>query len=254
MFQNHILQLLTLTAMEPPAEFNDTALRDEKVKVLKAIQPVKPEDVGQYTVRAQYRTYRDEKGVVPGTNTPTFAAMKLFINNWRWRNVPFYLRSGKALADKVTNISIQFRHVPHLMFPLPPEERLPPNVLTVCLQPNEGIDLRFETKVPGAGMRSRSVDMTFLYEQDFGKNILPDAYERLILDALHGDASLFTRGDEIELAWSLIDPILHGWTTRFAPTLAFYESNTWGPGKADEFIEADGREWLYGCGTEEERG
>jgi glucose-6-phosphate 1-dehydrogenase len=162
MFQNHILQLLTLTAMEPPAEFNATALRDEKVKVLKSVQPIRPEEVGKYTVRAQYRTYRDEKGVTPRTETPTFAALKLFINNWRWRNVPFYLRSGKALADKVTQISVQFRHVPHLMFPLPPEEQLPANVLGLCLQPNEGMNLRFETKVPGAGMRTRSVDMTFL--------------------------------------------------------------------------------------------
>lgn len=247
MFQNHILQLLTLTAMEPPAEFNAAALRDEKVKVLKAIQPIKAEDVGKRTVRAQYRTYRDEKGVLSGTETPTFAAIKLEINNWRWRNVPFYLRSGKALADKVTEVSVQFRHVPHLMFPLPPGERLPPNTLALCLQPNEGMNLRFETKVPGAGMRTRSVDMTFLYEQDFGKNILPDAYERLILDALHGDASLFTRSDEIELAWSLVDPILEGWSGKHTPTLAFYESGTWGPGKADEFIQADGREWIYGC-------
>jgi glucose-6-phosphate 1-dehydrogenase len=247
MFQNHILQLLTLTAMEPPAEFDATALRDEKVKVLKAIQPIRSEDVGKYTVRAQYRTYRDEKGVSVGTETATFAALKIFINNWRWRNVPFYLRSGKALADKVSEITVQFRHVPHLMFPLPPGEQLPPNALALCLQPNEGMNLRFETKVPGAGMRTRSVDMNFLYEQDFGKNILPDAYERLILDALHGDASLFTRSDEIELAWSLVDPILAGWAGKSAPTLAFYESNTWGPGKADEFIQADGRAWIYGC-------
>jgi glucose-6-phosphate 1-dehydrogenase len=247
MFQNHLMQLLSLVAMEPPAEFNATALRDEKVKVLKAIQPITAQDVGRLTVRAQYRTYRDEKGVAIGTETPTFAALKLSINNWRWRNVPFYLRSGKALADKVTEINIQFRHVPHLMFPLPLDEELPPNVLGLCLQPNEGMNLRFETKVPGAGMRSRSVDMTFLYERQFGRNTLPDAYERLILDALHGDASLFTRSDEIELAWSLIDPILHGWAGPHAPVLAFYESGTWGPGKADEFIQADSRNWLYAC-------
>ncbi len=248
MFQNHLLQLLTLTAMEPPAEFNATSLRDEKVKVLKAIRPIKPEEVANYTVRAQYRTYRDEPGVAPRTSTPTFAALKLYIDNWRWRNVPFYLRSGKTLAGKVTEISIQFRHVPHLMFPLPQGERLPPNILGLCLQPNEGMHLGFETKIPGAGMRTRSVDMTFLYEQDFGKDTLPDAYERLILDALQGDASLFTRSDEIELAWGVVDSILAGWESKYAPTLAFYESGTWGPGKADEFIRADGREWLYGCG------
>ncbi len=247
MFQNHILQIFTLVAMEPPAEYNATALRDEKVKVLKAVHTIKPEEVNQYTVRAQYRTYRDEPGVAKGTNTPTFAAIKLFINNWRWRNVPFYLRSGKALANKVTEISIQFRHVPHLMFPLEPGQQLPPNVMGLCIQPNEGMNLRFETKVPGAGMRTRSADMTFQYEHDFGKNSLPDAYERLILDALHGDASLFTRSDEIELAWSLVDPILQGWDSKHAPVLAFYESGTWGPGKSDEFIEADGRQWHHAC-------
>ncbi len=247
MFQNHLLQLLTLTAMEPPAEFNDVALRDEKVKVLKAVRPIKAEEVDKYTVRGQYRNYRDEAGVAEGTETPTFAVLKLFVDNWRWRNVPFYLRSGKALGDKVTEISIQFRHVPHLMFPLKPEQQLPPNVLGLCIQPNEGMNLRFETKIPGAGMRTQPADMTFLYEQDFGKDTLPDAYERLILDALHGDASLFTRSDEIELAWSLVDPILQGWKSKNAPVLAFYESGTWGPGNSHEFIQADGRKWLYGC-------
>ncbi len=249
MFQNHLLQLFTLTAMEPPADFNATSLRDEKVKVLKAIRPVKPQEVGKYTVRAQYRTYRDEAGVASLTETPTFAAIKLYVDNWRWRNVPFYLRSGKALASKVTEISIQFRHVPHLMFPLRPGKRLPPNVLGLCLQPNEGMHLRFETKIPGAGMQSRSVDMSFLYEQDFGKDMLPGAYERLILDALQGDPSLFTRSDEIELAWAIVDPILEGWSSEAAPVLAFYESGTWGPGKTDEFIQADGRHWLYGCSS-----
>ncbi len=247
MFQNHLLQLLALTAMEPPAEFNATSLRDEKVKVLKAVRPIKPEEVAQHTVRSQYRTYRDEKGVARGTETATFAAVKLYIDNWRWRKVPFYLRSGKALAAKMTEIAVQFRHVPHLMFPLPPGEQLPPNVLGLCIQPNEGMYLSFETKKPGAGMRTRSVNMTFHYEHDFGKNILPDAYERLILDALQGDAALFTRADEIELAWSLIDPIAQGWQSRYAPTLTFYESGTWGPGKADEFIEVDDRCWFHGC-------
>jgi glucose-6-phosphate 1-dehydrogenase len=248
MVQNHLLQLFTLTAMEPPAEFNATSLRDEKVKVLKAVRPIRPEEVGEYTIRAQYRSYRDEKGVAPGTETATYTAIKLYIDNWRWRNVPFYLRSGKALPDKLTEVTIQFRHVPHLMFPLAPGDQLPPNTLSLCLQPNEGMQLSFETKIPGAGMRTRSVDMTFLYEQDFGKNTLPDAYERLILDALQGDAALFTRGDEIELAWRIVDPILQGWQSKYAPPLIFYESGTWGPSKAEEFIKADGRQWIYGCG------
>ncbi|MCC7201784.1 MAG: glucose-6-phosphate dehydrogenase [Nitrospirae bacterium] len=242
-FQNHLLQLFTLTAMEPPAEFNATSLRDEKVKVLKAVRPIRPEEVAKYTVRAQYRTYRDEKGVAKGTETATFAVLKLFTDNWRWRNVPFYLRSGKALNSKVTEISIQFRHVPHLMFPLPADAQLPPNRLVLRLQPDEGMCLGFETKVPGAGMKTRTVSMDFLYEQDFGENILPDAYERLILDALQGDASLFTRSDEIELAWKITDPVLRGWEGEYAPPLAFYELGTCGPSDADEFIHADGRKW-----------
>lgn len=243
MFQNHILQLLTLTAMEPPAEFNATSLRDEKVKVLKAVRRLTMEEVKSNTVRAQYRTYRDEKGVAPNSKTPTFTALKLFIDNWRWRNVPFYIRSGKALGQKISEISIQFRHVPHLMFPLKEDKQLPPNILRLCIQPDEGMHLGFETKMPGAGMSTRSVDMAFLYEQDFGKGKLPDAYERLLLDALQGDASLFTRSDEIELAWRLVDPILEGWQTRYAPSLQFYEIGSWGPSKADEFIQADGRIW-----------
>ena len=244
MFQNHIIQLMTLTAIEPPAELNATSLRDEKVKVLKAIRPIKPEEIKQQTLRAQYRTYRDEKGVAHRTRTATYAALKLYIDNWRWRKVPFYLRSGKALADKVSEISIQFRHVPHLMFPQVNGQLLPPNVLTLTIQPNEGMHLTFETKVPGAGMRTSSVDMAFRYERDFGKDTLPDAYERLLLDALQGDASLFTRSDEIELAWKVIDPILKGWDEPTAPSVHFYESGTWGPSSADAFIENDGRKWF----------
>jgi len=243
MFQNHILQLLTLIAMEPPAEFNATSLRDEKVKVLKSVRPIAPENIKQRTVRAQYRTYRDEPGVAYRSKTPTYAAVKLYIDNWRWRNVPFYLRSGKALAKKISEVSIQFRHVPHLMFPLKPGTNLPPNVLSLLIQPNEGMNLTIETKTPGSGMQTRSVNMAFRYEQDFGKDSLPDAYERLILDAMQGDASLFTRSDEIELAWQVIDPILKGWETTGTPSLQFYEIGSWGPSKADEFLQNDGRMW-----------
>lgn len=243
MFQNHIIQLMTLTAMEPPAEFNATSLRDEKVKVLKAIRPIKPDDVRNCVVRAQYRTYRDEPGVAERSKTPTYAALKLYVDNWRWRNVPFYLRSGKALAKKISEISIQFRHVPHLMFPLEGGKPLPPNVLSLCIQPNEGMNLSFETKVPGSGMQPQSVDMAFRYEQDFGKDSLPDAYERLLLDALQGDAALFTRSDEIELAWQVIDPVLKGLGSKYAPSLQFYEMGAWGPSKADEFLANDGRKW-----------
>ncbi|MFB0537294.1 MAG: glucose-6-phosphate dehydrogenase [Anaerolineae bacterium] len=242
MFQNHLLQLLTLTAMEPPAVFGANALRDEKVKVLRAVRPV------ARTVRGQYRGYHDEPGVASDSQTPTYAALQLLVDNWRWRDVPFYLRSGKQMAAKTTEIAIQFKRVPHLMFPLPPGEDITPNVLSLCLQPDEGIHLRFEAKEPGAGMRARSVDMEFHYAEDFGASALPDAYERLLLDAMQGDASLFARADEIELAWGLIDPILASWERPDAPPLVFYEPGSWGPVEADDFLAQDSRAWHYGCG------
>jgi len=242
MFQNHLLQLLTLTAMEPPAIFEANALRDEKVKVLRAVRPI------VQSVRAQYRGYRDEPGVAPDSQTPTYAVLQLLVDNWRWRDVPFYLRSGKRLAAKSTAIAIQFKRVPHLMFPLAPGERISPNVIYLCLQPDEGIHLHFEAKEPGAGMRTRSVDMEFHYAEDFGASALPDAYERLLLDAVQGDASLFARADEIELAWGLIDPTLANWERPDAPPLVSYEPGSWGPAEADDFLAQDGRAWLYGCG------
>jgi glucose-6-phosphate 1-dehydrogenase len=234
-FQNHLLQLLTLTAMEPPAVFDAKALRDEKVKVLQAVHMA-----GQ-NVRAQYRGYRKEPGVRPDSQTPTYAALKLFVQNWRWSSVPFYLRSGKALAGKITEIAIQFRGAPHLMFP---DTDIGPNTLSICVQPDEGVHLRFETKEPGMGMKTRPVDMEFHY----ASGDLPDAYERLLLDALQGDASLFARADEIELAWSIVDPIAASWEQPEAPPLAFYEPGTWGPSEADQFLAQDGRTWYCGCG------
>ena len=242
MFQNHLLQLLTLTAMEPPAVFGADALRDEKVKVLRAVRPA------VRSVRAQYRGYRAEPGVAAGSETPTYAALQVMVDNWRWRDVPFYLRSGKSLAAKMSEVAIQFKRVPHLMFPLPAAVDMTPNVLALCLQPDEGIHLRFEAKEPGAGMRTRSVDMEFHYAEDFGAGTLPDAYERLLLDALQGDASLFARADEIELAWGLSDPILAGWARPDAPPLAVYEPGSWGPAEADALLAQDGRAWLLGCG------
>ena len=242
MFQNHLLQLLTLTAMEPPAVFEANALRDEKVKVLRAVRPA------ARSVRSQYQGYRAEPGVAPDSQTPTYAALQLLVDNWRWRDVPFYLRSGKQMTAKTTEIAIQFKGVPHLMFPLPPGKGITPNVLSLCLQPDEGIHLRFEAKEPGAGMSPRPVDMEFHYAEEFGANALPDAYERLLLDAMQGDASLFTRADEIEMAWGLIDLILAGWEQPDAPPLVFYEPGSWGPAEADDFLAQDGRAWHYGCG------
>jgi glucose-6-phosphate 1-dehydrogenase len=241
MFQNHLLQLLALTAMEPPALFEANALRDEKVKVLRATRS------GSRNVRAQYEGYRDEAGVAPDSQTPSYAALEMFVDNWRWRGVPFYLRSGKNLRDKTSEIAIQFKEVPHLMFPLRPEDVITPNVLNLCLQPDEGIHLRFEAKEPGAGMRARTVDMEFHYAEDFGAAALPEAYERLLLDAMQGDAALFARADEIELAWCLIDPIRAGWNRPDAAPLATYEPGSWGPAEADDFLARGGRTWLYGC-------
>ena len=241
MFQNHLLQLLTLTAMEPPAVFEADALRDEKVKVLRAVRPI------TRSVRAQYQGYREEPSVATDSQTPTYGAVQLMIDNWRWRDVPFYLRSGKRMTAKSTQIAIQFKRVPHLMFPPAPGDGLTPNVLSLCLQPDEGIHLRFEAKEPGAGMRTRSVDMEFHYAEDFGASALPDAYERLLLDAMQADASLFARADEIELAWGLVDPVLAGWERPDAPPLVFYEPGSWGPAEADELLAQDGRVWHYGC-------
>ena len=242
MFQNHLLQLLTLTAMEPPARFDADALRDEKVKVLHALRPC------VHSVRSQYTGYRDEAGVAPGSQTATYAALELFVDNWRWQGVPFYLRSGKHLATKTTEIAVQFKCVPHLLFPLSDGARLTPNMLSLCLQPDEGIHLRFEAKEPGAGMRTRSVDMEFHYAQDFGAIALPEAYERLLLDAMQGDASLFARADEIELAWRFIDPILDKWQQPDAPPLAFYEPESWGPPAADDLLGGGVRSWAQDCG------
>ncbi len=241
MFQNHLLQLLTLTAMGPPALFEANALRDEKVKVLRAVHPT------IQSVRGQCRVYRTEEGVAPDSQTPTYAALCLLVDNWRWQGVPFYLRSGKRLAAKSTEITIQFKSVPHLMFPQLPGERITPNRLSLCLQPDEGIHLRFGAKEPGASMRTRPVDLEFHYADDLGVGVLPEAYERLLLDALQGDASLFARADEIELAWGLIDPILAGWERDDAEPLAFYEPGSWGPAEADDLLSRDGRVWHHGC-------
>jgi len=196
MFQNHILQLLTLVAMEPPASFDAEALREEKVKVLKAVRPIPQQEVAANSVRAQYRGYREEAGVAPDSQTETYAAVRFHIDNWRWQGVPFYLRSGKRLATKASEITIQFKRPPHLMFPLTAGEVIEPNVFTLCLQPDEGIHLRSQAKVPDTVAEMHTVNLAFHYRDSFGDNPLPEAYERLLLDALHGDASLFTRGDQ----------------------------------------------------------
>jgi len=245
MFQNHLLQLVTLVAMEPPASFNADALRNEKVKVLSAIRPIRDQEVIENTVRAQYWGYRSEPDVRQNSTTPTFAAMRVFINNWRWQGVPFYLRSGKNMAEKQTQIIIRFKEPPLAMFPMPPGKKMTPNMLVLYLQPDEGVHLRFEAKAPDTMAETRSVDMEFHYDESFGPTAIPEAYERLLLDAIQGDASLFTRADEVEMAWGLIDPILHIWETEQTPPLAAYEPKSWGPSLADSLLERDGRAWMH---------
>ena len=242
MFQNHLLQLLSLVAMEPPASFSADLVRNEKTKVFAAIRSVVLKD----TLCAQYRGYRQEDRVKRDSTTPTYAVMKLYVDNWRWQGVPFYLRSGKALSKKTSEIVIEFNCPPHMMFNQPSDQHLTPNLLILYIQPDEGIHLKFETKVPDSTMETSSVDMKFHYETSFGNVILPDAYERLLLDALHGDASLFARSDGIELSWKIIDPVLKGYESAEAPPLSFYDRGSWGPREGDDFMSHDGRSWWSG--------
>jgi glucose-6-phosphate 1-dehydrogenase len=241
-FQNHLLQLLSLVAMEPPASFEADAVRNETFKLLSSIRSVALED----TVRAQYEGYDQSEGVSPNAQTPTFAVVKLYIDNWRWKGVPFYLRSGKCLAQKTSQVIVEFQRPPHLMFHLPDESKFIPNVLSLCIQPDEGIHLTFESKVPDTDQDMQPVDMEFLYCDSFS-GVLPDAYEKLLLEALQGDASLFTRSDGIEAAWKVIDPIAKGWEEHNTPELALYRRGSWGPSEAQALLAHDGHTWQLGC-------
>ena len=252
MFQNHLLQLMSLVAMEPPASFEADAVRNEKVKLLSAIRPVPPERVAESSVRGQYEGYRQTPGVATDSDTATYAAIRLFVDNWRWQGVPFYLRSGKAMADKMSQINIEFQCPPHMMFPLQSGMDFTPNQLTLCIQPHEGMHLRFEVKIPDTVADMRSVNMNFHYEDAFGPGIIPDAYERLLVDALHGEASLFARADGIEKSWQVIDPFIRGWMLPTAPPLNRYQRGSWGPPEADRFIAGGGTEWMHGCTDEED--
>jgi glucose-6-phosphate 1-dehydrogenase len=251
--QNHMLQLLTLTAMEPPIAFEANALRDEKVKVLRAIRPFEKDRIDSFVIMGQYCEnqsngqvicgYLDEQDVPQDSRTPTYVALKFLIDNWRWQDVPFYLRSGKRMAIKATEIVIEFKCPPHLLFSPGSEDCIKPNVLSITIQPDEGIHLKFFAKLPGAGLEMSSVDLEFHYQIGFRGKTLPTAYERLLMDALQGDASLFTRSDEIELAWRIIDPIIDAWENDPSKKPARYPALTWGPSEADEFIKRDGRVW-----------
>jgi glucose-6-phosphate 1-dehydrogenase len=251
-FQNHLLQLLTLTAMEAPAVFNEKNVRDEKVKVLKSIGKISGEEAIENTCRAQYvsgtideqrvPSYRDEPDVDPNSTTETFMAARLFINNWRWAGVPFYLRSGKRLPRRITEIAIQYTQIPLSLFGQRNLAGEAPNVLVLQIQPNEGISLYLGAKVPGNVMRIEPVRMRFSYAEAFGGEP-PEAYERLLLDCLLGDATLFTRSDEVEEAWRLTNGIIEAWLDQNLKNLPVYEAGTMGPQCAKDFIHRDGRQW-----------
>ena len=250
--QNHGLQLLAMFAMEPPVEFGSEDLRDEKLKVLRAVKPMAPDDVGTNTVRGQYvsgwvegeriGSYRDEPEVAPDSHTETYAALKMSIDSWRWAGVPFYLRTGKVMPSRVTEIAVQFRRAPLALFQRAGVPQVEPNVLAIRVQPDEGILLRFGAKVPGQGLQIRTVNMDFRYGSSFAVDS-PDAYETLLLDAMVGDASLFTRSDEVERAWAILDPIHQAWKDGIGGPLHFYGAGEWGPPAADELLERDGRGW-----------
>ncbi|GAC1340963.1 MAG: glucose-6-phosphate dehydrogenase [Candidatus Dormibacteria bacterium] len=260
--QNHVMQLVAIVGMEAPSNFRAETVRDEKVKLLRAVRPIHPEDVLQHTVRGQYAAgwvdgeqvggYRDEEGVGDESLRETFVAMKLDIDNWRWAGTPFYLRTGKRLPKRATEIAIQFRRVPHSPFGGPaaiasgslPPNAIDPNMLVLRIQPDEGITLRFSAKVPGQSMRIRSVNMDFLYGSSFLR-ASPEAYERLLLDCMLGDATLFAREDEVEEAWRFCTAILAGWRTHPPDRLHCpnYEAGSWGPQESHTFMERDGRGW-----------
>ena len=252
MVPNHIMQLISLTAMEPPISFEANAVRDEQAKILHAIQPFSSEDVLSKTVRGQYGegvvdgqrlpAYRTEQGVPPDSRTETFVAMKLAIDNWRWAGVPFYLRTGKRLPSRNTHVVIEFRRAPFVLFRETQVEDLMPNQLVLHIQPEEGISLRFAAKTPGPAMRLGEVDMDFAYADYFGQTP-STGYERLLHDCMIGDATLFQRADMVEAGWSIVNPVLDVWKALPPRNFPNYASGTWGPKEGDDLLERDGRHW-----------
>lgn len=250
--QNHLLQVLALVAMEPPVSLDAEAIRDEKFKLLKSIRPIDPTQVFQQTVRGQYSAgeangqpriaYRQEIKVDPASNVETFVAMKLYVDNWRWSGVPFYLRTGKNLPLNASEIRVQIRPTPHVLFASQCGPRLDPNSITMRLQPNEGISLRFNGKIPGASVMLRPVRMHFGYDTEFGA-YTPEAYERLLLDAIAGDSTLFIRRDIVEASWSIVDPIHQAWKGQTLSDAELYPAGTWGPEASTTLLAKDGRVW-----------
>lgn len=252
MIQNHMLQLLCLIAMEPPISFDADEIRNKKVDVLKAIRPIPHDDVYKYAVRGQYGAgwlegekvpaYRSESNVAPTSSTETFAALKLLVDNWRWQDVPFYLRTGKRLAARISEVTIVFKPVPHQAFPASASDHWQPNILNINIQPTEGIVLEFQAKQPGTSMRLKTVGMEFNYEEAF-KAEPPEAYETLLRDVMVGDSTLFMRSDQEHCAWSIVQPIIDVWTTVPSNDFPNYAPGTWGPETAEMLIAKDGRSW-----------
>jgi glucose-6-phosphate 1-dehydrogenase len=252
MVQNHLLQVLSLVAMEPPVTLEAEAIRDEKVKLLKSIRPLRRNEISKSVVRGQYFAgqiegepqpgYRQEPKVKPGSNVETYMALKLFIDNWRWSGVPFYLRTGKCLPLSASEVRVQFQPTPHVLFAAQCGPRLDANAITLRLQPNEGISLRFNGKIPGTSLRVRPVRMHFGYDTEFGA-YTPEAYERLLLEAMAGDATLFIRRDEVETAWGIVDPIRKSWDGQPLTNREFYAAGTWGPVAAEDLLAQSGHVW-----------
>jgi glucose-6-phosphate 1-dehydrogenase len=252
MVQNHLLQVFSLVTMEPPVSLDAEPIRDEKVKLLSSVRRMVPEQVARMVVRGQYtagsvggeaiKSYREEEKVNPHSNVETFVALKLFVDNWRWSGVPFYLRTGKALPISASEVRVQFRQTPNVLFAAQCGPRLDANALTLRLQPNEGISLRFNGKVPGVGYGLRPVRMHFSYDAEFGA-YTPEAYERLLLDAVSGDATLFIRRDEVEQAWQIVDSIRAGWNGIGLDDREFYPAGSWGPQLAHELLARSGHAW-----------
>ncbi|HET6568090.1 MAG TPA: glucose-6-phosphate dehydrogenase, partial [Rhodothermales bacterium] len=261
MIQNHLLQLLCLIAMEPPVSFEADELRNKKVDVLHAVRRIPPDEAHLYAVRGQYgpgwmqgdqvQGYRSEPGVDPASNTETFAAAKLFVDNWRWQDVPFYLRTGKRLPTRDSEVHVQFRPVPHQSFPLPAVLDWQPNRITLHIQPDEGISLRFQAKRPGLEMLLSPVEMRFSYAEAFHTGS-PEAYETLLLDVIQGDATLFMRADQVDAAWSVVMPVLEAWQTVVPVDFPNYAAGSWGPEEAEALIAQDGRTWLQPSIVQEE--
>ncbi len=263
MVQNHLMQLVCLVAMEPPLSYQADELRDRKVEVLKAIRPIRPEYVARDVVRGQYGAgtvsgqtvpaYRMEPGVDPKSATETFVAAKFYVDNWRWQDVPFYLRTGKRLFDRVSQVAIQFRPVPHRSFPSADVRGWRPNRLLIDIQPREVIRLQFQAKEPGPTMLLSPAEMTFDYHQAF-QAPAPEAYETLLLDVMLGDASLFMRADQVELAWSVVAPIQEAWAARSPADFPNYPAGSAGPAASDELLARDGRRWLLPVVAEPPKG